>query len=309
MAFRGSGMPHHSFHQVNTTVYNKWQVLRPEQWMKNLLLFLPAIFAGLKPGIPLLWNLAMGALAFSMVASAVYVINDWKDQTQDQLHPKKKHRPIAAGQWKPLELVLLLLGLLGSGIFIALFSADGVLWVLGSYFLLNLAYSFGAKHVPILDVSIIAAGFCLRMIAGGQVAQVPVTHWLLIMTFLLAMYLAFGKRLAEIAVTKSETSTRKVLLHYDQPFLQSAMQVLSAVILVAYLMYCVSPDVTQRLGSQQVYLTFVWVLLALLRMLMVLQSDRLFELENPVRFFWKDFSLQALVFIWILHFLLLINHR
>ncbi|MEZ4918279.1 MAG: decaprenyl-phosphate phosphoribosyltransferase [Saprospiraceae bacterium] len=273
------------------------QLLRPEHWVKNLFLFIPAFFAAtlLNDGI---WQRAvLGFLAFSFFASAVYVINDLVDAEQDKNHPDKKHRPLASGALNSRQALVILAILLISGSGLALQMNKGLFLICLAYFGINLLYSFYLKHLAIIDVSLIAVGFLLRIFAGGVVTNVPVSQWLIVLTFLLALILGLAKRRGEYLIATEGQSFRKALEGYNLPFLDLSIAVCSTVSIVAYLMYCFSPEVTERIGSDKIYFTAFFVIIGILR---YLQLTLVFEkTESPVRALLTDGFLQIILLAWI----------
>ena len=161
-------------------------LIRPKDWAKNLFLFVPLFFAGRLFEMETIKELFYGFLCFCAIASAVYIINDYRDIEFDKLHPEKSSRPLASGKISKPKAVILAILLIIAGFTGAWFIRDKFMFVLALYFLLNLAYSFGLKNLPIVDIVIIAIGFVLRIKAGAVIAKVGLTEWLTIMVFLLA---------------------------------------------------------------------------------------------------------------------------
>jgi 4-hydroxybenzoate polyprenyltransferase len=166
------------------------KLLRPKDWAKNLFLFIPSFFAG-NFFIPKeIFLLIAAFLSFCCFASSIYIINDYRDIEDDRKHPKKSKRPLASGMVKKQAAVIICILLIVAGTIIGyvIDSSFKFLFVVGIYFLLNLAYSFGLKNISILDILILAAGFVLRVKGGGVIANVDTSSWLIIMTFLLALF-------------------------------------------------------------------------------------------------------------------------
>lgn len=270
---------------------------RPEHWVKNLFVFLPAFFAARLAETDVMRNAILGFIAFCLTASAVYALNDLVDAPQDRNHPDKCRRPIASGAIKTWQgiLIMSLLLIAGLGLSASLRSEMLVLAVL--YFLVNVAYSLSLKHLAIIDVSLIGLGFLLRVLAGGAVTGVAVSHWLIVMTFLLALILGFAKRRGEYIVAMGENNFRKALEGYNLPFLDMSMVVCSTVAIVAYLMYCFSPEVTGRIGSDKIFYTAFFVVVGILR---YLQLTLVFgKTESPTRALLRDGFLQIILLAWI----------
>jgi 4-hydroxybenzoate polyprenyltransferase len=178
-------------------------LLRPKHWAKNLFLYIPLFFAGDLFRINLLIDITWGVLAFSLVASGVYILNDYKDIEKDQLHPTKRNRPLASGKVSPVAAFLLMGLCVASGLVIGWSIGAKFLFILVLYLSLNIGYSFGLKDISILDIFILAAGFVLRIKGGGIIAHLGISQWLMVMVFLLALFLALAKRRDDFLLSQS----------------------------------------------------------------------------------------------------------
>jgi len=272
-------------------------LMRPEHWVKNLFLFIPAFFAARLDEPSVLYNAMMGFVAFCLIASAVYVLNDMVDATQDRNHPDKNRRPVASGAISIRQAIAILVLLLFFSTALAAYLSASMLIFSLLYFVINLFYSFSLKHIAIIDISLIGLGFLLRIFAGGAVTGVAVSQWLIILTFLLALILGLAKRRGEYVIAMGENNFRKALEGYNLPFLDVGITVCSTVAIVAYLMYCFSPEVTERMGSSQIYFTAFFVILGILR---YLQLTLVFnKTESPTRALLRDLFLQLVLLAWI----------
>jgi decaprenyl-phosphate phosphoribosyltransferase len=280
-------------------------LLRPKDWAKNLFLFIPLFFSGDFFHWDLYPKLILGFIAFSLVASSIYIINDYRDIEDDKKHPEKKSRPLASGKVsKPAALIICVL-LLITGFAIAFFIRDKFLFVLGIYFILNLAYSFGLKTIPILDIIIVAIGFVLRIKSGAVIAMIGLTEWLNIMVFLLALFMAIGKRRDDVLLKLSSgTDMRKSIKGYNLEFLNVVLALVCAVIVVAYFMYTMSPDVIRRMGTYRLYYTCLFVLAGILRYLQIIFVHS--AAGSPTRILYKDRFIQISILLWITSFYLII---
>ncbi len=279
------------------SIKSVWQLLRIEHWVKNLFIFIPAFFAARFSEALILERAIVGFIAFSLVASAVYVLNDLVDAPQDRNHPDKCRRPIASGAISRQEGIFLLVGLLLLGTLTSVFLCPEMLLYTLLYFVINVAYSFSLKHFALIDISLIGLGFLLRVLAGGAVTGVAVSQWLIVLTFLLALILGLAKRRGEYVVAMGESNFRKALEGYNLPFLDMAMVVCSTVAVVAYLMYCFSPEVTVRIGSDKIFYTAFFVVIGILR---YLQLTMVFnKTESPTRALLRDRFLQIILLGWI----------
>lgn len=165
------------------------------------------------------------------------------------------------------------------------------------YVVINVFYSFSLKHIAIVDISLIGMGFLLRVLAGGAVTGVEVSDWLIVMTFLLALILGLAKRRGEYVVATGGHSFRRALEGYNLPFLDVSITVCSTVTIVAYLMYCFSPEVTSRIGTHNIYYTAFFVIVGILRYLqLALVFNRT---ESPTRALLHDIFLQIVLLGWI----------
>ncbi|MBU6343321.1 MAG: UbiA prenyltransferase family protein, partial [Bacteroidetes bacterium] len=230
-------------------------------------------------------------------ASAVYTLNDLVDAKDDRNHPDKCKRPLASGAMSSREaLVILVLLFAGGALLAASLSVESLLIAL-TYFLINLFYSFGLKHIAIIDVALIGIGFLLRVFMGGVSAGVPVSQWLIVLTFLIALILGLAKRRGEYVIATNGLNFRKSLEGYNMPFLDASMVVCSTVAIVAYLMYCFSPEVTSRIGSDKIYYTAFFVVLGVLRYLQLTLVYN--KTESPTRALLRDIFLQVVLLGWI----------
>ncbi|PLY03568.1 MAG: decaprenyl-phosphate phosphoribosyltransferase [Desulfuromonas sp.] len=217
-----------------------YRILRPHQWLKNLLLLFPPFLGGTLTGVtalPIL--LALGS--FSAAASMVYVLNDLTDIESDRNHPRKKFRPLASGELsgKAAVILALLLGLVAFACATQL-SIKFVIIII-SYIVVSLAYSWRLKNIPLVELFCVVSGFLLRLMAGGEAFGVTVSDWLFLSVFLLALFLVSGKRLSELRHEGGESSyrIRPVLADYPQGFLEGAMLVSGAAVLVTYTLYVI----------------------------------------------------------------------
>ncbi len=212
--------------------------LRPKQWTKNLLIFSALLFSYETMSIVTLFNTIIGFILFSFISGCVYILNDYADRETDRCHPVKKFRPMASGALNPrLALIfgsiLLFVSLLGSYFINPLFTL-----LLTAYLMMNLLYSFKLKHVVIVDIMIIAAGFVMRAIAGGLVIHVPLTPWFLLCTMLLSLFLAIGKRRHELSLLENDSHThRKVLDRYSFALLDQLISIVTAATIISYSLF------------------------------------------------------------------------
>ncbi len=285
------------------------RLMRPAQWVKNTFIFLPAFFALQIDDPGVLLHLFQVFVGFSLVCSAVYVFNDLLDVKEDRQHPKKKFRPLASGAVNRQQ-ALILIGLLLAVASVMLVLTATNVWVLaivGFYLVMNISYTVKLKHISILDVVIIAVGFVLRVFIGGLVSDTHLSHWIILMTFVLALFLAFSKRRDDVFnYVRTGISARKNLEGYNLDFLNVVITCLATVVIVCYVMYCTSPEVIGRFGTN-VYLTSIFVIMGVLR---YLQLTLVWLISgNPTTILLENRFLQVIIVGWILSFVGIIYYN
>lgn len=281
------------------------RLFRPKDWAKNLFLFIPLFFAGELQQWQRYPALLLGFIAFSCMASSIYIINDYRDIEDDKKHPVKSKRPLASGAVSKTAAIVICILLILVGIAVAYFIKEKFLFVLSIYFLINLAYSFGLKSIPILDIVIVAIGFVLRIKGGAVIANIGLSEWLNIMVFLLALFMAIGKRRDDVLLKLSSgTDMRKSIKGYNLEFLNVLLSLVCAVIIVAYFMYTMSPDVLQRLGTYRLYYTCLFVLAGIMRYLQIIFVQA--ASGSPTKILYKDRFIQITILLWIASFYLII---
>ena len=276
-------------------------LLRPKDWAKNLFLFIPLFFAGDIFSTEKLIALLYGFFAFSFVASCIYIINDYRDREDDRKHPTKCKRPLASGAVAPRTALVMcaLLMILGFGL--ALTTSRDFAIVLAVYFLLNLGYSFGLKNIAILDIFILAIGFVLRIKSGSVISHTPLSEWIIIMVLLLSIFMAIGKRRDDLLLKLSSgTDMRASVKAYTLEFLNTMLAMVSAIIVVAYLMYTLSPDVELRLHTYRLYYTTIFVLAGIMRYLQIIYVKA--EAGSPTKILYKDRFIQVTLVLWVASF-------
>ncbi|WP_340020530.1 decaprenyl-phosphate phosphoribosyltransferase [Paenibacillus sp. FSL H3-0457] len=233
---------------TGSTVSGLIRLLRPKQWTKNLLLFAALLFSFEEIRTETILATLLGFILFSLVAGCVYILNDFVDRDRDRQHPVKKYRPMASGQVNPSHALMfgIILLILSVGTAFMMNPLFGVLCIV--YFLLNVSYSFVLKHLVILDMMTIAAGFVLRAIAGGVLIYVPFTPWFLICTMLLSLFLAIGKRRNELTLLEGNTgSHRKVLDNYSITLLDQFNTIVTTATIISYSLFTFTSDRTIHL--------------------------------------------------------------
>jgi len=251
------------------------RLMRPHQWVKNAFVFVGLLFghAWAVPEMVLAALLAFGG--FCLTASAVYVINDYADRERDQVHPKKRHRPLASGRVTPKAALSLAGALALCGLTLAALASPIAGGLVAFYALMNLGYSFSLKNVVILDVFIIAAGFILRILAGTLGIGIAPSQWLLVCSLFLTLFLGFTKRRSElISVGADFIIHRKALLHYKPELLDKMISVCASGALMSYSLYTMSPTTAKLHGTENLIYTIPFVAYGMFRYLHLLHAKR-----------------------------------
>lgn len=237
------------------------RLMRPHQWLKNVFVFAGLMFSQAWGNGPLVSRVIYAFLAFCCFSSLVYILNDWRDRAADAQHPTKRQRPLASGAVSPREALLLGAVLLVAGLALA-WGSRALLLILTLYVVLNLAYSWRLKHVPVVDVSIIASGFMLRLLAGTVAVGIPPSRWLLLTGLFIALFLGFSKRKAE--TFHEPEQQRAVLEHYPPALLDTYIAATMTATVITYGLYATSIEAMQQHGERLVY-TVPVVIFGLLR--------------------------------------------
>jgi len=288
---------------------NILKLLRPEQWVKNMFIFLPVFFNGQLLNISALLPCIIAFIAFSFAASSIYCFNDIYDVELDKLHPEKCKRPIASETISKktgyaIMAVCFLLSML-TLFFFGGNSCNVLIALVIFYYVMNLAYCVRLKQYAIIDVIIISIGFVLRVWIGGVASNIWLSEWIIIMTFLLALFLAFAKRRDDVILYQNTgTFLRKNTNKYNLEFMNQVITFLATIIVVAYIMYTLSPDVIERFHTKYIYLTALFVLMGIIRYLQL----TIVYLKNgsPTKILLSDRFIQYCIAGWIGLFSILI---
>ena len=284
------------------------KLIRPHQYIKNIFIVLPLFFVGEILNTDKILNAVTAFAAFSLVASAIYIFNDYNDIKDDRRHPKKKHRPLASGlvnKTTALSLMVFLL-LIGFSL-MATISINSVI-VLTIYVSINILYSLKLKRIALLDVTIIAIGFVLRLFAGSFACDVSLKVWIVIMTFLLALFLALAKRRDDVLIlNKSGNKMRKSIDGYNLDLIDGAMFIMSAVVIVAYLQYTTSREIIEKFQNENLYLTTIFVIFGVMRYLQMTFVEK--NSGAPTEIILKDRIMQINLLLWVLSFIWIIYFK
>jgi len=279
--------------------------LRPVQWTKNLFVFPALVFAHRLTDATAVARVTAAFFIFCALSGAVYLINDVLDREHDRCHPGKARRPIAAGEVSPGLAIGVALALGAIALAAALRLGLPFFATAAGYLALLIAYSLFLKHLVILDVLTIAAGFTLRAAAGAAVIFVPISHWLLLCTTLLALFIAFSKRRHELTLlTGSATQHRPILAQYSAALLDQMVSVVTASTLIAYAFYTISPETTAKFGTTLLALTIPFPLYGIFRYLYLVHRHDLGG--SPAELLVRDRPLLVCVVLWALSVILII---
>lgn len=285
-----------------------WKTMRPAHWLKNLFVFAPLFFSGSATHPDDVAVVVVVFFCFGLMSSAVYLLNDIMDRDRDLKHPEKCLRPIASGRLSVRLAATFSAFLALASLSVAFAISPPLTGVLAGYGLLNVMYSLWLKHVVIADVFCIAIGFVLRVIAGGVAIDVVPTSWLIMATFLLALFLGLGKRRNELLLLeKSSAAHRPILEDYSPKLVDELISVVTPVTLVTYLLYTLDPETIARLGSTTLYYTGFFVVFGIFRYLYLIHQKNLGG--SPTELVVKDLPLAAAIVGWTVSFSLLVYFK
>lgn len=291
------------------------RLVRPKQWLKNVFVLIPVFFGGRLSDMHDLLATAFAFVAFSFAASSIYCFNDIIDADADRRHPVKCSRPVARGAVTMrqayilmAQMILLALCVVLCGRYLSVFTPSQALrvgGVIAGYWLLNLAYCAWLKKYAIVDVSVIAFGFVLRVLAGGFATDIIPSRWLVLMTFLLTLFLSLAKRRDDVLrMNATGEAPRTNTIRYNLTFINQAITITASITTVCYIMYTVSPEVIARFQTEYLYLTTCFVILGLLRYIQITVVDE--QSGDPTKIMLRDRFMQAVVVLWAISFAIII---
>lgn len=285
------------------------KLMRPHQWVKNAFVFLPVFFSGSITNLAAVGYSAIGFLMFCFASSAVYCLNDVGDAEADRLHPKKCKRPVASGAVSSAMAILLMTILFVAAFLLGfLLPGERSYWafaILAAYVALNIAYCIKLKQIALVDVFIVSFGFVLRVAVGGVASGIYISHWIVLMTFLLALFLSLCKRRDDVVIyNNTGVKPRKNITRYNIDFLNQATTLVATTMLICYIMYTVSPEVEKQFDSQLVYTTSIFVIAGLLRYAQITVVDK--NSGSPTYVLMHDPFIYCCVGGWILSFVAII---
>ena len=249
------------------------RLLRAQEWIKNGFVFVGILFANAWRQPEMLQHVVVTAAAFCLISSGVYIFNDLLDRDQDRAHPRKSLRPLAAGTISSTSAIVLLIILWLVGFGAAVSVSRSVLVILASYALINVAYSLGVKHIVVLDVFAIASGFMLRILAGTVGVGIPPSQWLLLCGLMIALFLGFSKRRAELYATGEDMSHRRVLENYHPVFLDKMIVLTATCVILTYSLYTLSPVTIQTHKTDALIYTVPFVMYGIFRYIYALHNQ------------------------------------
>ncbi len=281
-------------------------LLRPQQWLKNIFVFTPLFFDRRIADWHYAWPCIVAFLVFCLTASGIYCLNDIRDAKADSRHPVKRWRPVASGQVsKGAAYVMMAVAWATAFALVAIFALYPLASTLLLYIAMNIAYCLKLKQMALLDVLIIAMGFVMRIVAGSQASGSALSPWIVITTFLLALFLALAKRRDDVVIFQtSGIKVRKNVERYDLVFLNLAVAMVGSATIVCYMLYTISPDVVGRLGCPHLYATSIFVVAGILRYMQLAFASN--KCGSPTRVLLHDCGLQLCVVGWIIVFAIIL---
>lgn len=279
-------------------------LLRPTHYVKNIFIFLPLFFSGQITLMEKSVSAIIAFVAFSLSASAIYIFNDLRDIKNDKMHPVKKLRPLASGLVSKKLAFFLMIILLCISLSLMITVSTKSLIILIIYILLNLAYSLGLKRIPIIDITIISIGFVLRLFVGSFAYNVDLNTWILIMTFLLALFIALGKRRDDVLILKkTKKKMRKSIDGYNLKLIDSSMLVLAATTVVTYIQFSISSESIIKF-NENLYLTTIFIIFGIMRYLQLVFVHN--TSGDPVEIILNDNITKINLLIWLSSFIWII---
>jgi decaprenyl-phosphate phosphoribosyltransferase len=272
------------------------RAVRPRQWLKNVLVFTAPLAAGklLVPGIFL--GAVYAFVAFSLISATVYLINDVRDVEEDRLHPRKRFRPVAAGELSPAAALVLatVTGVLGFAL------AFLTSWQLGLtltvYLVLQVLYSTFLKHLPVVDLALVSSGFLLRAIAGGVATGIPLSQWFLLVAAFGSFFMIAGKRYSELKSVGADAGTRRSLLRYSESYLRFAWMLAAVMVLISYSLWAFENGGASTFGLPWTAISIAPFTLGLLQYALEVDTGNAGEPEDVVL---HDRVLQAIGLVWL----------
>ncbi|MCW3157054.1 decaprenyl-phosphate phosphoribosyltransferase [Micropruina sonneratiae] len=273
------------------------RAMRPKQWVKNILVFAAPVAAGALFDPRVLVNSLWAFLAFSLISASIYLINDVRDVEADRLHPKKRFRPIAAGELGSTPATVLAAVTMAASFAIGFWVAPMLGVTLAVYWVLQVGYSMFLKHQPIIDLAMVSSGFLLRAVAGGVASGIELSQWFLLVASFGSLYMVAGKRYSEMKELGSEAGTRAALERYSLSYLRFVWAISCSIVIMSYSLWTFEQGESQLWGVPWTTISIVPFVLALLRYAMDIDAGNAGEPEDVVL---NDRVLQALAVLWLI---------
>ena len=273
------------------------RAMRPRQWVKNVLVAAAPLAAGRLFESQVLVDVALAFVAFCLVSATVYLLNDVSDVEEDRLHPRKRLRPIASGELSIPSAVVIaaIVGTLGFGI--GFYTSIGLGITLAVYLILQLLYSAFLKHLPVVDLAMVASGFLLRAIAGGVAADIPLSQWFLLVASFGSFFMVAGKRYSEMKALGADAGTRRSLSRYSESYLRFAWMLAAVMVLISYSLWAFeNRDGQPFLGVPWTAISIAPFTLGLLQYALEVDSGNAGEPEEVVL---HDRVLQGIGLVWL----------
>lgn len=283
------------------------KLLRTEQYIKNLFVFAPVFFGGKLLLQTAFLNALVAFACFCLAASAIYIVNDYFDIEEDRKHPVKCFRPLAAGTIGKQTALLLMAVCAITSLSVSFWLSKQLFVILAIYIIMNLLYSKWLKHITVVDVNIIAIGFLLRVIAGAVATAVEPSVWILLITYLLALFLGFAKRRADVLLSMDGKEVRRNIDGYNLNFIDTILSILAAVIIVSYIFYTISPEVQEHYNSKFLYVSIIFVVNGLLYYMKLTLVDKVSSSPTQIILRNRTVQLTVLCYAAIMVYLLYIK--
>ena len=285
-----------------------FELIKIKHWVKNFFVFAPLIFALQLFNLTGFIDVITTFFCFSFIAVSVYIINDIKDRKNDAVHPEKSKRPIASGKIGTAAALTIGSFFFISGILLSLFVGLNIMITVLLYFTMNILYTFFLKNVIILDIFIIAIGFCLRVLAGSEAIDVELSNWMLLATFSVSLIIGFGKRRHELSLLGGNaTEHRKIFSRYNKEFLDMMIIISTAITAISYALYTMDDETVAKLGTDKLIFTFPFVLYFLYRYLHLIYMEK--KGGNPEELVVTDIGIIITVILYLVLLVALIYFK
>jgi 4-hydroxybenzoate polyprenyltransferase len=285
---------------MKRNIYSALKILRPGQWLKNVFILAPLIFAKHLFNLPYVWREMLAFFGFCVISSIIYIVNDIFDCDADKLHPIKRNRPLASGAIGIPAACIIIVILLVSVVFVIPYLHLFFWYTVIVYVVLNLAYSMGLKRVVLVDIFIISAGYMLRVLAGVFAIEVEISPWLILCTMFISVFLAISKRRGELILSSTSESfdARPVLRHYELAFIDQIMTIAASGVAISYALYTVADRTVNIFKTEHLIFTTVFVLFGIFRYILLMRNKK--TEDNPMHLLLKDAPMIVNILLWFI---------